>query len=82
MDMAQIGSVLEFAPIIIVVLAFIMHHKLFVTPACLEKKHRDIMAEVQARFASLNSLNEIKAQFSEVKMKIDRIYDYFLKKGD
>lgn len=70
----------EFAPLIIVVLCFLLQHRLFVTPEELERKHRSILQDVENRFATLHSFNDLKEQFGEMKEKIDKIYDFIIKK--
>ena len=64
-----------YAPIIVVVLVFLIQERIVVTPEQLEKKHREIIREVEKRFATLNSLDDLKGQFFEMKDKIDKIYD-------
>ena len=65
----------SYAPVIVVVLMFLLQERIFVTPEQMEKKHREILQEVEKRFATLNSLEDLKSQFSEMKEKIDKIYD-------
>ncbi len=65
----------NYAPIIVVVLMFIIHERIVVTPEQLEKKHREILTEVEKRFATINSFEDLKSQFVEMKDKIDKIYD-------
>ena len=64
-----------YAPIIVVVLVFLIQERIVVTPEQLEKKHREIIRDVEKRFATLNSLDDLKGQFFEMKDKIDKIYD-------
>lgn len=64
-----------YAPIIVVVLIFLIQERIVVTPEQLEKKHREIIKDVEKRFATLNSFEDLKGQFFEMKDKIDKIYD-------
>ena len=64
-----------YAPVIVVVLVFLIHERIVVTPEQLEKKHREIIKDVEKRYATLNSLEDLKEQFCEMKDKIDKIYD-------
>ena len=41
---------IEYSPIIIVVLMFFVQQKIFVTPEQLEKKHREILDEMEEKF--------------------------------
>ena len=66
---------LYYAPIIVVVLVFLIQERIVVTPEQLEKKHREIIKDVEKRFATLNSFEDLKGQFFEMKEKIDKIYD-------
>jgi len=76
--MPEIKDYMDFAPIIVIIILFIMQTKIFVTPEILEKKHREILNECQKRFASVIYIEELKIHWSEMKEKIDKIYDYFL----
>ena len=68
----------EYSPIIIVVLMFFVQQKIFVTPEQLEKKHREILDEMEEKFVSVISFKDLKDQFSEVKEKIDKMYDLLI----
>ncbi len=70
---------ISYSPLIIVVTVFYLQHKIFVTPAELEKKHHEILDIVQARFATAQSVNDLKEQVFEIKNKVDKIYDYIIK---
>jgi Tfp pilus assembly protein PilO len=69
---------IEYSPIIVVILMFFIQQKIFVTPEQLEKKHREIVDEIEEKFVSLNSFKDLKDQFSEVKDKIDKMYDLLI----
>lgn len=69
---------IEYSPIIIVVLVFFVQQKIFVTPEQLEKKHREILDEMEEKFVSVISFRDLKDQFSEVKEKIDKMYDLLI----
>lgn len=69
---------IEYSPIIVVILIFFIQQRIFVTPEQLEKKHREIIEEIEEKYVSLNSFKDLKEQFSEVKDKIDKIYDLLI----
>lgn len=69
---------IEYSPIIIVVLMFFVQQKIFVTPEQLEKKHREIIEEIEDKYVSKISFKDLKDQFSEVKEKIDKMYDLLI----
>ncbi len=68
-------NILQYSPIIIVVVMYLIQQRIVVTPEQLEKKHREIMADVEEKFATLNSVKDLKEQFGDMKEKIDRIYE-------
>ena len=71
-------KIIEYSPIIVVILMFFIQQKIFVTPEQLEKKHREISDEIEEKYVSMNSFIDLKEQFSEVKDKIDKIYDLLI----
>ena len=64
-----------YSPIIIVITVFLIQQRIVVTPEQLEKKHREILSDIEKRFTTLNSHEDLKSQFAEIKDKIDKIYD-------
>ena len=60
-------KIIEYSPIIVVILMFFIQQKIFVTPEQLEKKHREIIDEIEEKYVSMNSFIDLKEQFSEVK---------------
>lgn len=71
---------LYYAPILIVVLIFLINERIVVTPEQLEKKHREILREIEKRFTTINSFDGLKSQFTDMKDKIDKIYDCLILK--
>ena len=71
-------KIIEYSPIIIVVLMFFVQQKIFVTPEQLEKKHREIIEEIEEKFVTIHRFVDLKDQFSEVKDKIDKMYDLLI----
>jgi low affinity Fe/Cu permease len=66
---------LYYAPIILLVMMFFIQEKIFVTPEQLEKKHREVIRDVEKRFATQENVDDLKNQFADIKEKIDKIYD-------
>ncbi len=66
---------LHYSPIIIAITVFLIQQRIIVRPEQLEKKHREILQDAENRFATLNSVKDLKEQFSDMKEKIDKIYD-------
>ena len=77
------NNILHYSPILIVVMIFLIQQRIIVTPEQLERKHREILEDAENRFATLSSLVDLKEQFSDMKDKIDKIYDCIIavKKG-
>lgn len=71
-------KIIEYSPIIIVVLMCFVQQKIFVTPEQLEKKHREIVEEIEEKFVTIHSFIDLKDQFTEVKDKIDKMYDLLI----
>lgn len=72
------SNILHYSPIIIAVVVFLIQQRIVVTPEQLERKHREILEDAEERFATLNSVKDLKEQFSDMKEKIDKIYDYII----
>lgn len=66
---------IQYSPIVIVLMMFLIQHRIFVTPEQLEKKHREILEDVETHFVSLHSYNDLKEGVADMKEKIDKIYD-------
>ena len=59
---------------------FLCQYRVFVTPEQLERKHREIIEVVEARFASNQSVLTLKEELFDMKHKVDKIYDFIIKK--
>ena len=68
-------NLLHYSPVIIAIMVFLIQQRIVVTPEQLERKHREILKDAEERFATLNSVKDLKEQFSDMKEKIDKIYD-------
>lgn len=68
-------ELLHYSPIIIAVMIFLIQQRIVVTPEQLERKHREILKDAEDRFATLSSVQDLKEQFTDMKEKIDKIYD-------
>jgi len=69
------GNLLHYSPIIVAIMVFLIQQRIVVTPEQLERKHREILKDAEDRFATLSSVRDLKEQFSDMKEKIDKIYD-------
>lgn len=68
-------QIIQYSPILVAAAIFFIQQKIFVTPEQLEKKHREIIEDVEDKFVSIHSYHDLKDQFCEMKDKIDKIYD-------
>ncbi len=71
-------TLLHYSPVIVAVMIFLIQQRIVVTPEQLEKKHREIIEDIEEKFVSIHSFNDLKEQFSEMKDKIDKIYDFII----
>lgn len=69
---------IEYAPIIIVIILFLIQNRMVVTPEQLEKKHREILEDVSKKYATQSIVNELRSQMHEMVDKIDKIYNILL----
>ena len=69
-------KIVEYAPIIIVILGFIWQNNIFVKPEQLEKKHREIVNEVTGKikdkYVELNAYKEFQ---NHIYSKLDEVSD-------
>lgn len=68
-------TLIYYSPVIVAVVIFLIQQRIVVTPEELERKHRQILQEIEAKFVTLNSYENLKSQFTDMKEKIDKIYD-------
>ena len=66
---------LEYAPIILIVVVFLIQQKLVVTPEQLEKKHREILEDADKKYTTKEAMNSLLRQFDDMCIKIDKIYN-------
>ena len=69
---------LEYAPLILVIIMFCINYKIFVNPVDLEKKHREILSDIDNKYASKTTVDELKSQFHDMAEKIDKIYNILI----
>lgn len=74
-------QILEYSVLTIVVIVILRYFNLIVTPEKLEKKHREILKEVEVKFVTWATFNEFKNQFKEVQDEVHAIYEHLIE-GD
>ena len=86
-------KILEYAPLILAVTMFFINYRIFATPTDLEKKHReivkeinpekrhrDILYDVDQKYATKSVVAELQMQIHAMADKIDKIYNILLEK--
>ena len=67
-------KIIEYAPILEVVLGFIWQHNIFVKPEQLEKKHREIIDDVEKNFSNKYvEINAYKEFQNHIYSKLDEL---------
>ncbi len=69
------GLILEYAPLIMVLIAILIQWRLFVSPVELEKKHREIMKDMEDKFVSWAAFKILKETVDNVDNKVSKIYE-------
>lgn len=72
-------KIIEFAPIIVVILMFIWQNNVFVRPEQLEKKHREILDDIKKNFVELNAYkefqNHVLKEIETIKSDMNKGFD-------
>ena len=71
-------KIFEYAPLILVLIMFCINYRIFVNPVDLEKKHREILNDIDNKYASKTTVDELKSQFHDMAVKIDKIYNILI----
>jgi hypothetical protein len=78
-----VDKFIEYAPIIIVVIGFIISYKVFVTPVDMEKAFNIFEHRMENKFVLKETHNiaisEIKSDIQAINDKLDKIYDILIK---
>lgn len=69
----------DFAPIIVVVVAFLVQQRLIVTPEQLERTHREILSEIELRYAKQDTVSDLREQIYDINDKITKLYELVVK---
>ena len=78
----------SYAPYIIILLMFLWQNNVFVKPEQLEKKHREILADVKDKYVEINAYkefqNHIYSKLDELTGSIDDLKEMLMhrRKGD
>lgn len=69
---------ISYAPVIIVVVLFLIQQRIVVTPDQLTNTKLEILKEVETKFVTLAAFNEFKDKIAGVQEKVDKIYDFLI----
>ena len=69
----------EYAPIILVIIMFCINYRVFVNPVDLEKKHREILDDIDKKYATKTIVDELKSRIHDMADKVDKIYNILIK---
>ena len=70
----------KYAPLILVVLAFLVQYNIFVQPEDLETTHREILTEIDNKYATKAQATALQNQYDKLSEKLDRVL-YILTDG-
>uniref|UniRef100_UPI004024BF2B hypothetical protein n=1 Tax=Candidatus Stercorousia sp. TaxID=3048886 RepID=UPI004024BF2B len=73
---------LEYAPIIIVVVAYLFKNKVFITPVQLKEEHSKIIAEIEAKYLTLIAHKEFEKRINDNFKAIEQRFDDSSKRFD
>ncbi len=76
----MMDELIKYAPLILAITIYLINQKVFVTPADLEKKHREILEDIAERYATILTVAELQNQFHSMAEKIDKIYEILIEK--
>ena len=68
-------TIIEYAPLLIIVVAYLSKNKIFVTPEQLVKKEKEIITDVEKRFLTLLEFNEYKKRIDDNNKAINERLD-------
>lgn len=66
----NVEQIEHFAPYIVIVIAFILQNNFFVRPEQLEKKHREILADIKDKYVEINAYKEFQ---NHIYSKLDEL---------
>lgn len=72
-------KIIEYAPIIVAALVFMLQQRLVVTPEQLERKHRIILQEVDCHYAKQDAVSELREQITDINDKLTKLYEAVLR---
>lgn len=74
-----IENLADYAPVIVVIIGFLIQQRLVVTPEQLERTHREILCEIELRYAKLDTVSDLREQVYDINVKITKLYELVVK---
>lgn len=71
---------MPYAAIVLVVMIFFINYRIFVTPADLAVAIAEVIEKIENKFATKESVSDLKEDVREVKTKVNDIYDFLISK--
>lgn len=71
---------MPYAAIVLVVMIFFINYRIFVTPADLAIAIAEVIEKIENKFATKESVSDLKEDVREVKTKVNDIYDFLISK--
>jgi hypothetical protein len=82
MDNLAFQDIIQYAPWLLVAFLFFKQNRMFVTPELLQETIQDLKEKIDAKFVRKDvhniAITELKADISDMKEKIDQIYNKVL----
>jgi hypothetical protein len=75
----ELDDIIMYAPLILLISMFFIKNRLFVTPEQLEKKHREILRDVELKYTTVDTFHLLEDQVTQIHTKIDKIYELLIK---
>lgn len=71
---------IKYAPLILMVFAFLVQYNIFVQPEDVEAVHREILTEIDNKYATKEQTTVLQNQYDKLSEKLDRVL-YILTDG-
>lgn len=71
---------IKYAPLIVVVCTFLWSYNIFVRPEAVEEMHREILTEIDTKYATKEQTTILQNQYDKLSEKLDRVL-YILTDG-
>lgn len=70
--MDNIAEIIGYAPVLVVVMAFLLKNRLFVTPEQMQLERKNLLDEVERKFLSLQAFREYEKRMDDNFQTVNR----------